>query len=77
MIAKSLGSSTLTQPVTTPLVEQASEAVAGAGAAASPRGFLGGPDEPETARDRVIKGMLVSASIGTVVSPASLISRLF
>ena len=77
MIAKSLGSSTLTQPVTTPLVEQASEAVAGREAAASPRGFLESPDEPETARDRVIKGNLVSASIGTVALSGYQISRLF
>lgn len=37
----------------------------------------GGPDEPQTARDRRLKGFLVSASIATTAIVAFAISRLF
>lgn len=77
MITKSLGSSTVTQAVTTPLAEQAGEIVTKAEVAASPLCRPDSPDEPETARDRAIKGMLVSVSIGTVALSGYLISRLF
>ncbi len=77
MIAKSLGSSTVTQSAIPPLAGQASESVAGAQATASSVTVLDSPDGPQTARDRMLKGALVSASIGTVVMSVYLIGRLF
>jgi hypothetical protein len=77
VIVKSLGSSTVTQAVVLPLTGRDSENVTGAQAAASAFTDLDSPDEPETARDRLLKRALVSASIGTVVLSGYLIGRLF